>query len=343
MTVTKRKERGTWQYAFGHEGKTYRKSGFTTKREAVEAETKAKNDLLDGFQFDNNVTLHKYFKEWAETYKEPNVSKKTYVSYTTIMNHLENATIGRTPLKDITKVKYQKFINEFAKTHTDESVRKLNGKIRSSIDDAIYEGILKKNFTYKIKYVGKNQSQHEDDKFITLKQYSDLKKELKTKYTDSSLVLFIMVVTGCRISGAINLKYDYIDRFKRTIYINEQKTTTSPRTVEVSKKDMDHIYKVLEHRPATMDGYVFSNGISTNAVNKALKGYCERLGIKQITTHAIRHTHCSYLLSKDVSIHYISKRLGHKNIKVTLEVYSHLLEESFEEENKKAVEALKVL
>lgn len=343
MTVTKRKERGTWQYAFGHEGKTYRKSGFTTKREAVEAETKAKNDLLDGFQFDNNITLFDYFKEWSETYKKPVVSEKTYVSYTTIMNHLEKASIGKITLKDITKVKYQKFINEFAKTHTDESVRKLNGKIRSSIDDAIYEGILKKNFTYKIKYVGKNEAQQEDDKYITLKQYSDLKKELKTKYTDSSLVLFVMVVTGCRISGAINLKYDYIDRFKRTIYINEQKTTTSPRTVEVSKKDMDHILKVLEQRPATMDGFVFSNGISTNAVNKALKGYCERLGIKQITTHAIRHTHCSYLLSKDVSIHYISKRLGHKNIKVTLEVYSHLLEESFEEENKKAVEALKVL
>ncbi|WP_413481911.1 tyrosine-type recombinase/integrase [Mammaliicoccus vitulinus] len=343
MTVTKRKERGTWQYAFGHEGKTYRKSGFTTKREAVEAETKAKNDLLDGFQFDNNITLFDYFKEWSETYKKPVVSEKTYVSYTTIMNHLEKASIGKITLKDITKVKYQKFINEFAKTHTDESVRKLNGKIRSSIDDAIYEGILKKNFTYKIKYVGKNEAQQEDDKYITLKQYSDLKKELKTKYTDSSLVLFVMVVTGCRISGAINLKYEYIDRFKRTIYINEQKTTTSPRTVEVSKEDMDHILKVLEQRPATMDGFVFSNGISTNAVNKALKGYCERLGIKQITTHAIRHTHCSYLLSKDVSIHYISKRLGHKNIKVTLEVYSHLLEESFEEENKKAVEALKVL
>ncbi|HEC2148980.1 TPA: site-specific integrase, partial [Staphylococcus delphini] len=55
------------------------------------------------------------------------------------------------------------------------------------------------------------------------------------------------------------------------------------------------------------------------------------------------HTHCSFLLSKGVSIQYISKRLGHKNIKVTLEVYSHLLEESFEEENKKAVSLLNVI
>lgn len=75
MTAKKYKN-GNWGYYFGHEGKRYRKQGYKTKREAVEAETKAKNDLLDGFQFDNNVTLHNYFKEWAETYKEPNVSKK---------------------------------------------------------------------------------------------------------------------------------------------------------------------------------------------------------------------------------------------------------------------------
>ena len=66
MTVKKYKN-GNWGYYFGHEGKRYRKQGYKTKREAVEAETKAKNDLLDGFQFDNNVTLHNYFKEWAET------------------------------------------------------------------------------------------------------------------------------------------------------------------------------------------------------------------------------------------------------------------------------------
>ncbi|RIN21125.1 hypothetical protein BU061_13210 [Staphylococcus succinus] len=31
--------------------------------------------------------------------------------------------------------------------------------------------------------------------------------------------------------------------------------------------------------------------------------------------HSIRHTHCSYLLHNGLSIYYISKRLGHRNIK----------------------------
>ncbi|PNZ34719.1 tyrosine-type recombinase/integrase [Mammaliicoccus vitulinus] len=45
-----------------------------------------------------------------------------------------------------------------------------------------------------------------------------------------------------------------------------------------------------------------------------------------ITPYALRHTHTSYLLSKSIPIEYISKRLGHGNISITLEIHSHLLE-----------------
>ncbi|AZB66746.1 integrase [Staphylococcus phage phiSP119-1] len=42
-----------------------------------------------------------------------------------------------------------------------------------------------------------------------------------------------------------------------------------------------------------------------------------------------------------VSIYYISKRLGHANIKTTLEVYSHLLEETQVEEKQKTINLIK--
>ncbi|MDU2697025.1 MAG: tyrosine-type recombinase/integrase [Staphylococcus epidermidis] len=54
--------------------------------------------------------------------------------------------------------------------------------------------------------------------------------------------------------------------------------------------------------------------------------------------HSLRYTYCSYLLHDDVSIYYISKRLGHKNIKTTMDVYSHLLDEV--EQKEKAVNVL---
>ena len=54
--------------------------------------------------------------------------------------------------------------------------------------------------------------------------------------------------------------------------------------------------------------------------------------------HSLRYTYCSYLLHNDVASYYISKRLGHKNIKTTMDVYSHLLDEV--EQKEKAVNVL---
>ena len=102
--------------------------------------------------------------------------------------------------------------------------------------------------------------------------------------------------------------------------------------MSVSQKDMNHIIKSIDQLP---EQSIIFGELTNNAVNKRLKVYCNNLGIKEITSHALRHTHCSYLLAKGISIYYISKRLGHKNISVTTEVYSHLLEETYKEEDEK--------
>src|SRR5262249_20159487 len=50
----------------------------------------------------------------------------------------------------------------------------------------------------------------------------------------------------------------------------------------------------------------------------------ERLGIPEITFHALRHTHASQLIDAGVDIVTISKRLGHAKPSVTLAIYAHL-------------------
>lgn len=57
-----------------------------------------------------------------------------------------------------------------------------------------------------------------------------------------------------------------------------------------------------------------------------------------ITPYALRHTHTSYLLSKSIPIEYISKRLGHANISITLEIRSHLLGEHKKEQGQRVRE-----
>jgi integrase len=51
-----------------------------------------------------------------------------------------------------------------------------------------------------------------------------------------------------------------------------------------------------------------------------------KAGLRGISLHALRHGHASQLLSDGVPIPTISKRLGHTNPTITLNLYSHALD-----------------
>lgn len=56
----------------------------------------------------------------------------------------------------------------------------------------------------------------------------------------------------------------------------------------------------------------------------ALDRVCEEIEIPRFTFHAFRHTHASLLLNAGISYKELQYRLGHSNIAMTLDVYSHL-------------------
>jgi integrase len=65
----------------------------------------------------------------------------------------------------------------------------------------------------------------------------------------------------------------------------------------------------------------------------------ERLGLPEITFHALRHTHASMLIASGLDIVTVSKRLGHANPNVTLKTYAHL----FAIDDRKAAAAIDAL
>lgn len=106
--------------------------------------------------------------------------------------------------------------------------------------------------------------------------------------------------------------------------------------MEVNPKDLTLIKNKLSKHVRRVDGYLFK--LSNNAALKSLRQSIRAIGMSDdtaITTYVLRHTHCSYLISQDVSIEYISKRLGHTNISTTHKFYSHLLDEHRNEQAEK--------
>ncbi|MCS5661906.1 MAG: tyrosine-type recombinase/integrase, partial [Dehalococcoidia bacterium] len=49
-------------------------------------------------------------------------------------------------------------------------------------------------------------------------------------------------------------------------------------------------------------------------------------GLPRAIFHMLRHTHANHLLSAGEPVTSVSRRLGHKNPAITLQVYSHVLE-----------------
>ncbi|EPQ9625308.1 tyrosine-type recombinase/integrase [Staphylococcus pseudintermedius] len=111
------------------------------------------------------------------------------------------------------------------------------------------------------------------------------------------------------------------------IHLRGTKTANADRLVEVTQKDAKLIKYKISKFPKKIDGKIFS--LSHNAVKKPFNHPKNQIGLKDVSIipYSLRHTHTSYLLSKRIPIEYISKRLGHYNISITLDVYSHLLDE----------------
>lgn len=59
--------------------------------------------------------------------------------------------------------------------------------------------------------------------------------------------------------------------------------------------------------------------------------------------HSFRHSHVALLLANGVDIYAISKRLGHNNIRTTMEIYSYLMDEKKDKEDKKILNVLNKL
>lgn len=339
--------KGKWYYDFGHEGKRYKKKGFATKREAVQAESIARNKVMKGFKINNKTSFIDYYNDWIKVNKEGVITDKAYATFKNAINQfktfLEVENLSNLVLSDLNTTFYRKFIKWYGSNHSTETVRKIHNCLKQPIDDAIQEGLIHKDPTYKVVVKGSIPAQREEKKFMSIKDFINLKEYVSNTPIQSYLFIYILIITGGRFGEVQRLCTSDLDYKNCTIHLPGTKTETSDRTVDIPRNDMKILKNTLAEMPISLTTQLFNTGtslITHNAVTKVMQRYCLEKRIGKYTLHSIRHTHCSYLLHNDVSIYYISKRLGHKSIKTTMDVYSHLLDEIKQKEKEKALDAL---
>lgn len=334
----------TWEYDFRFDKKRYRKRGFSTKREATNAMNDVYNEVTKGGNLSEDMSFIDYFENWIKVNKEGRVTQSTLNRYNNAKNVFEEK-FGLIEIKNVSQLKYREMLKEYAEgkfvggrkeARTKQSVTKLNNCFSQVFKDALNERLIHRDPTWNAPIYEKKAVKKEETKFMTLKNYKDLKEFFKSKSELSYLAIFILISTGARFGEVQKLEYKHIDEVNSTIHLPGTKTDSSDRTIAIPKNDMKYIIKVLKERPTSFNGYIFNTGvslISNKAVTNTLKKFLLEHSAGNYTLHSLRHTHASMLLSKGFSIQYVSKRLGHANIEITWRVYSHLLEELKSEED----------
>lgn len=86
-----------------------------------------------------------------------------------------------------------------------------------------------------------------------------------------------------------------------------------------------------------------ANGMPfSGSANASLRSFLKKADINKpgYHFHSLRHSHVAYLLSKNVDLYAISKRLGHKDMTTTAKVYAYLIDEYKEREDQKIIKAI---
>ncbi|ELJ9257692.1 Arm DNA-binding domain-containing protein [Staphylococcus pseudintermedius] len=149
-----RKYGNKWYYDFGYEGKRYKKKGFKTKREATEAETIAKNKLMQGIIINNKSSFIDYYEQWMEVNKKGVITDKAYQTYVNAIKQfkkfLYTENLDDITLNNFTTIFYRKFLKWYGDNHATESVKKYTIVLKQRYPTLCKKGLFIKTLLIKL-------------------------------------------------------------------------------------------------------------------------------------------------------------------------------------------------
>ena len=250
------------------------------------------------------------------------------------------------------------------------SIHSIRGVVRPAFQMAVDDDLIRKNpFEFQLATVVVNDSVTREA--ITRKQQREFLRFIKEdkhfcKYYDGIYILFN---TGLRVSEFVGLTVNDIEFDKQRIKIDHQlqrtrnmeyeiltpKTEKGERYVPMKEDVADCFRRIIQNRKhpkiePMIDGYsgfLFLDKNDMPMVALHWEKYFQHIREKYnsiykiqmpcITPHVCRHTFCSNMAKSGMNPKTLQYIMGHSDIGVTLNTYTHLQFEDALEEMKKVV------
>lgn len=350
-------------YENGKQIKT-RRQGFKTKKDAEKWVTDTLSKKHKGYiaPSTSNILFKDYINKWFNEYKVLNVSLNTKNDYIYRINAHVIPMIGEYKLNELTTAIIQDFYNKLI---SEKNMKPVSAKKVYDIVNGCLKYAKKSKLIYDLPTdIEKQKLEKPAIEFWSKEEIDFFLNEIKEHYLYTPI--FLDVLTGLRIGELCGLRWCDVDLDNGFIEVNSQviqdrinkelifssilKTSTSHRNISIPPVLIDYLKAIKDDRNALESDFVILSreGLMCNPRNlsmnftKTVSKYKDSIEdiekanktvpesymqLKQISFHGLRHTHATLLIFNGENIKVVSDRLGHRDISITLNTYTHVMDD----------------
>ncbi|MHB8858954.1 MAG: tyrosine-type recombinase/integrase [Thermoleophilia bacterium] len=313
-----------------------------TLRECQQKLNEARHKAEQGLPIsDERLTVGMYLDDWLELV-QVSLRPSTFRSYQDLIRIHIKPEIGKVKMAKLSPQQIQSLLN-----------KKLKGGLSPRRCEYIY-AVLHRALGQgeRLELISRNPARlvcpprpkKKAAKFLSIDEAQSL---LRAAEGDRMEVLLLVALsTGLRRGELLGLRWEDIDLVGGTLKVRhslqrggilaEPKSAAGLRTIvlpNVTKKALKrHRKRQVQDRLLAGSrwqerGFVFTSIIGTplcgDNVYKRYRGLLEKAGLPGIPFHSLRHTACSFLAAQGVHPAIAMDVMGHSQVSLTLNVYSH--------------------
>ena len=317
-----------------------------TRAEAAQKLTAALKAIQDGLPvLGERQTTGQYLATWLEGAR-PSVRAGTWERYESYVRVHIAPALGAVPLSRLSAQHLQRFYADRLESGlSPASVGHLHAVLHRALGEAARFGLVARNVAGLVK---RPRGAHKEMMALSPEQ---ARAFLDAAHGERLEALYVLALsTGMRQGELLAIRWQDVDLDSATLQVKatlrrtregltfgEPKTARSRRQVQLTPTAVTalraHRARQIEERlrcPYWQDAeLVFATEAGTpverqNMMMRSFFPLLERAGLPRIRFHDLRHTAATLLLGQNVNVKVVSEMLGHSQIAITLDLYSHV-------------------
>ena len=340
---------GSVTLGYNERGKLVRKVVTAkTRAEVVKKLRAMQRQLDDGLPLpDTTITIATLLERWYEDVLRHQVAESAALSYMSVARHHIVPTLGRKKLASLTTSEIDRLLSTKLDSGLAVStVRRIRSVLAQALDQGVRWGLVTRNVATLSRAP---RAQRVEGRTLTPEQAHRFLTQLEGHRNEALYALMLSV--GLRRGEALGLRWDDLNDHTGVLRVRRQlkrettglvvadtKTTRSRRAINLPapmlKMLKSHRARQASERLALGEawidsGFVFTTSLGTpidpRNLLREFKTICVRAGLGDWHLHELRHSAASLMLAMGVPIQVVSEVLGHASIRMTADVYGHIL------------------